>query len=81
MQELGVKARIMPKKPNDNSPESTLGSLARVLGEIDANKTSADKPAEIGPEEPGGVGDSGSALGGEAEKGEALPEGETREEL
>jgi hypothetical protein len=84
----GVKARVMPKKPkkpNDNSREGTLGPLARVLGEIDADMTSADKPTEKSepaePAEPGSGGDSGSAPQGEAEKGETLPEGETPEGL
>ena len=79
MQDWRVKALIMPKKPkkpSNNSRESTLGPLARVLGEIDADKTSANKPTEIGPEEPGGGDDSGSVP-----EGEARPEGETPEGL
>ena len=74
-----------PKKPNDNSREGTLAPLARVLGEIDADMTSADKPTEKSepaePAEPGSGGDSGSAPQGEAERGETLPEGETPEGL
>jgi hypothetical protein len=79
---MGVKARIMPKKPkkpNDNSQESTLGPFAKAVSEIANNKTPEDKPADAEPEEPGGGGDSGMAR--EAEKGEAPPEGETPEGL
>ena len=64
-----------PKKPNNNSQESTLGPLAKALSDIDAKK-----PAEAEPEEPGSGGDGEPAPEGAAEKSEAPPEGETPQE-
>ena len=59
-----------PKKPNDNSQESTLGPFAKVVSEID-DKPSAEKPTQAEPPEPGSGGDG--APEGEAEKGEKPP--------
>ena len=72
----------MPKKPtNNNSHESSLGPFAKAVSEIPDDKASADKPTEKSepaePAEPGSGGDGGTAPEGEAEKGEAPPEGET----
>jgi hypothetical protein len=71
----------MPKKPKDNSHESTLGGFAKAVGEIPDDKPSADQPTEAEPVEPGSGGDSAPASESEAGKGQAPPEGETREEL
>jgi hypothetical protein len=66
-----------PKKPNNNSQESTLGPFAKAVSDIDADKPSADKPTEAEPAEPAGSGGDGE---GEVGKGEAPPEGETSQE-
>jgi hypothetical protein len=71
-----MKARIMPKKPkkpNDNSQESTLGPFAKALGDIYINESEAE------PEAPGSGGDGESAPEGGGEKSEAPSEGETCE--
>ena len=61
-----------PKKPEDELQESTLGPLAKALGDVDG-----DKPAEAEPEEPGSGGDCEPAPEGESEKSEGSSEGET----
>jgi hypothetical protein len=61
-----------PKNPNDNSQESTLGPLAKALGDIDG-----DKPTQSEPGTPGTGGDCEPVPEGEAEKSEAPPEGIT----
>jgi hypothetical protein len=60
-----------PKKPNENSQESTLGPLAETLSEVDGDKSSQSEP-----DEPASGGDSEPAPQGEAEKGEAPPQGD-----
>lgn len=64
-----------PKKPNDESQESTLGPLAKALGDVDG-----DKSAEADPEEPGTGGGCEPAPEGESEKSDGPPEGETPQE-
>ena len=71
----------MPKKPNNNLHESSLGPFAKAVSEIPDDKTSADQPTEAEPVEPGSGGDSAPASESEAGKGQAPPEGEAREEL
>jgi hypothetical protein len=61
-----------PKKPNDESHESTLGPLAKALIDVDG-----DNPTEEEPEGPGNGGDSEPTPEGESEKSEGPPEGET----
>lgn len=68
----------MPKKPrktNENSQESTLGPLAKALGDVDG-----DTPTEREPEEPGSGDDSEPVPEGAEEKGEAPPEGDAPQE-
>ena len=65
-----------PKKPNNNSQESTPWPLRLAVSEIGDDKATGDKPAEAEPEEPGSGGDGE----GEAGKGEAPPEGDTPQE-
>ena len=66
----------MPKKPKDDSHESTLGEFAKAVSEIPHDKTSADLPTEAEPVEPGSGGDSAPASESEAGKGQAPPEGD-----
>jgi hypothetical protein len=71
----------MPKKPKDNSHESTLGGFAKAVGEIPDDKPSADQPTEAEPVEPGSGGDSAPASKSEAGKGQAPPEGDAPQGL
>jgi hypothetical protein len=69
----------MAKKPKNGSAESSLGPLAKVLTDIDSDKTSPDKPAEkSAPAEPAEPGTDGD--GDAPSEGEAPPEGDGPQE-
>ena len=70
----------MPKKPKNNSHESTLGPFAKAVSEIADDKTTEDKP-EAEPEEPGSGGDGDSRHGGRGREGRGTPGGWAPEEV